>query len=288
MNRIAMSNTAGKLAALIAPLTLALALAGCALPPRDRVDKDRLNADIDRTIGGLGTCVILLDTESGRKVYQYGKYDICSGRLPPCQTFEPAAALIGLDAGLITPETVFKWDGTPQPTKAWQVDADLSKAFQTSNGYWFGELSRRIGRDRYAAALKAFNYGDKSPTGPITSFWQGPAERGGLGISPAEQAGFMRRLYAGKLNVKPASLEAVRTLLAGETRGEAQMSAIAGSCADQSDRARGVGWWTGRLKSPQRDLVFAAAVESAEPPPGSEVGVNLKAIFADVGLWPAG
>jgi beta-lactamase class D len=286
MNRIAKSNIAAKraLAAMIATLLLA----GCALPPRDRVDKDKLNADIDRTIGGLGTCVILLDTESGRKVYQYGKYDICSGLLPPCQTFEPAAALVGLDAGLITPETVIKWDGTSQPIKAWQVDADLSKAFQTSNGYWFGQLSRQIGHDRYVTALGSLDYGNRQPIGPITSFWQGPAEHGGLGISPTEQAGFMRRLYVGRLKVKPESVQAVQTLMANESRGGAEMSAIAGSCADQSDRARGVGWWTGRLKTPDRDLVFAAAVESAEPPPGSEVGVNLKAIFADVGLWPAG
>jgi beta-lactamase class D len=288
MNRIAKSNAVAKraLAALIAPLTLALTLAGCAPPPRDRVNKDKLDADIDRSIGGLGTCVILLDTQSGRKIYQYGKFDICSGLLPPCQTFEPVAALIGLDAGLITPQTVFKWDGAPQPTRAWQVDGNLSEAFQAANGWWFGHLSQQIGRERYGAALRAFDYGNKDPIGPITSFWMGPAQGGGLGVSPAEQAGFMRRLYAGKLRAKPESLRAVQALLANETRGQAQISAVAGSCSDQSDHARGVGWWTGRLKSPDRDLVFAAAVESAEPPPGSEVEVNLKAVFSDVGLWP--
>jgi len=288
MSGIARSNTAGRraLTALIAPLALGLALAGCGLPPRDRVDKDRLNADIDHSIGGLGTCVILLDTQSGRKVYQYGKYDICSGHLPPCETFEPVAALIGLDAGLITPQTVIQWDGSPQLTRAWQVDANLPQAFASSNGYWFGQLSRQIGRARYVAALRDYDYGQKLPVGAITSFWQGPAQQGGLGISPAEQAGFMRRLFAGKLKAKPQSLQLVEALMAGETRGQAQISAVAGSCADQADRGRGVGWWTGRLKSPGRDLTFAAAVESAEPPPGSEVALNLKAIFSDVGLWP--
>jgi hypothetical protein len=29
-------------------------------------------------------------------------------------------------------------------------------------------------------------------------------------------------------------------------------------------------------------------VESAEPPPGFEVESNLKEVFADAGLWPAG
>ena len=288
MRGIARSNTAGRRvsAALAAPLVIALTLASCSPPPRDLVDKDKLNADIDHSIGGLGTCVILLDTQSGRKVYQYGKYDICTGHLPPCETFEPVAALIGLDAGLITPQTVIKWDGSPQLTRAWQVDANLSQAFASSNLYWFGQLSRQIGRARYAATLSAYDYGQKQPIGAITSFWQGPAQQGGLGISPAEQASFMRRLFSGQMKAKPSSLQAVQALMAGETRGQAQISAVAGSCADQADRGRGVGWWTGRLKSPTRDLTFSASVESAEPPPGSEVALNLKAIFSDVGLWP--
>jgi beta-lactamase class D len=279
-----MLNTAARriLAALIAPL----ALAACAPPPRDRIDTDKLNADIDQSIGGLGTCVILLDTQSGRKIYQYGKYDICSEALPPCETFEPVAALIGLDAGLITPTSVIKWDGTPLPTKAWQADANLAQAVQTSNGWWFGQLSRMIGHDRYASALRSFGYGSRDPAGAITSFWQGPAQSGGLAISTAGQADVMRRLFAGRLDVKPASLQAVQALMAGETRGAAQISAIAGSCPDQADRGRGVGWWVGRLKSPERDLVFAAVVEAPEPPPGSEVAANLKDIFAAVGLWP--
>ena len=71
-----------------------LTLTACAPPPRDQLDQDRLNAEIDRTIGGLSTCVVVLDTQTGRKVYRYGRYDICSRGLPPCDTFEPAAALI--------------------------------------------------------------------------------------------------------------------------------------------------------------------------------------------------
>jgi beta-lactamase class D len=272
---------------VLAALIIPLALGACTPPARDQVDKDKLNADIDSAIGGLGTCVIVQDTQTGRKVYQYGHYDICSRPLPPCETFEAPAALIGLDAGLVTPQTVFKWDGTPQPTKLWQTDANLSQAFQNSNGWWFARLSQQIGHDRYASALRSFDYGSKDPAGPITSFWRGPAQGGSLGISPGGQADFMRRLYTGKLAVKPASLQAVQALLQDETRGTATMSGLAASCPDQADRARGVGWWVGRLKSPQRDLVFAAVVEAAEPPPGSDVGASLKEAFADAGLWPS-
>jgi len=280
---MAKASAALVLAAVIAPMLLA----GCAPPPRDRFDHDKLNGDIDGAIGGLGTCVIILDTQSGRKVYQYGHFDICSRALPPCETFEVPAALIGLDAGLVTPQTVLKWDGSAQPITAWQTDADLGKAFHDSIGWWFGRLSQQIGPARYAAALAGFDYGDKNLKGPITSFWQGPAQGGTLGISTGSQAGFMRRLFAGQLQVKPASAQAVEAVLASETRAGATVSGIGGSCSDEPDRSRGVSWWTGRLRSPTRDLTVAAVVEAASPPPGSDVGDSLKEAFGDAGLWPS-
>jgi beta-lactamase class D len=272
---------------LAAIVVAALAASGCAPPPRDRLDQERLNADIDRTIGGLGTCVIVLDTQSGRKLYQYGQFDICHQPLPPCETFEVPAALIGLDAGLIAPRTVVKWDGTPQPTRALQVDANMQKAFADAIGWWFARLSRQIGQARYAARLGDFDYGSKAPTGPVDSFWQGPARGGGLTISTVGQARFLQRLFAGALPVRPGSAAAVEAALQTESHGGGAISGLAGSCSDQADRGRGVGWWVGRLKSAQRDLTFAAVVESAEPPPGSEVETNLKDAFADAGLWPA-
>jgi beta-lactamase class D len=196
-------------------------------------------------------------------------------------------ALIGLDAGLVTPQTVVKWDGSSQPSKAWETDADMTKAFHAAIGWWFGRLSSQIGQARYAERLKAFGYAD-APTTPITSFWQGPAHGGSMGLSTEAQAGFAQRMFAGKLPVKASSVAAVTAAMENDPHNGAMMTAIAGSCADISDQSRGVGWYVGRLKSGDRDLTFAASVEAAAPPPGSDVGDNLKAAFADAGLWPAG
>jgi beta-lactamase class D len=268
-------------------MAAALGLASCAPPARDRIDQDRLNADIDQSFGGLGTCAVILDTQTGRENYRYGRPSACTQALPPCETFQPVAALIGLDAALITPQTVLKWDGSPQPTKAWETDADLAKAFHASIGWWFGRLSELIGRERYVRRLADFRYAGK-PDGPITSFWQGPAHGGGTALSATAQADFARRMFAGKLPVKPETLAAVLAVMQTDPHGTATMTSIAGSCSDVADQSRGVGWFVGRLKTPDRDLTFAAVVEAAAPPPGSVIGDDLKAAFADVRLWPAG
>jgi beta-lactamase class D len=262
-------------------------------PPAAKLDRDKLDAGVDAQIGGLGTCVILADAKTGVEVYRYGHFDVCTRPLPPCSTFDIVNEAIGLDAGVITPQTVFKWDGASQPVKLWERDADLAAASKDGVGWWYQRLARLIGRDRFAQALRAFGYGSKDPAGPADSFWSGPQAGGGLTISTRQQIAFLKGFYGGGAPIKPQTAAAVQALTLDETRadpkgGEAAISGAAASCASLADGSRNVGWWIGRLRTPQRDLVFAASVEGAEAPPGLEIERRLKTVFADAGLWPAG
>ena len=257
------------------------------------VDHDKLEAAIDKQMGGADTCVVVTDTKSGRSLYQYGDAGVCMRGLPPCSTFNVPNTLIGLEQGLITPDGVVKWDGTPQPVKAWETDADPSKAFKDDIGWWYAKLAAGIGHDRYVQQLKAFDYGDHNVIGAPTTFWMGPHHDGGLGISTQQQVAFLKRLYGGALPVKSENAAFVQSLMTDETRNDAKgypsvMSGVTGSCASQPDGSRNVGWWVGRLKTPDRDLLFAASIESANAPPGSEIQQRIKDAFADAGLWPAG
>ncbi|HEX4181208.1 MAG TPA: penicillin-binding transpeptidase domain-containing protein [Caulobacteraceae bacterium] len=275
---------------------LAMVLAACA-PVGGKggapaLDQDKLEAAVGHAIGGGGTCVVLNDVASGRILYQYGNANVCMRGLPPCATFDIANDLIGLDLGAVTPATVFKWDGTPQPVKAWEADADLAKAFRNSIGWWQGRLAIAVGHDRYVEQLKALDYGTRDPAGPVQSFWMGSRFGGGLWISTREQADFLRRFYAGRLPVKPEAAALVRQLMVDEIRTDAKggqfvVSGRAGDCATVSDNSRSVGWWVGRLKTPTRDLAFAVSFEGDDAPPGAEVRNRVKDVFADAGLWPA-
>jgi beta-lactamase class D len=256
------------------------------------VDKPKLEDGIDRLMGGADTCVVLADAHGGDLLYQYGNPEVCMRPLPPCSTFKIANSLIGLDLGLVTPRTVFKWDGTPQPVKAWEADADMTKAFKDSMVWWYQRLARLVGHDRYVQRLKAFDYGDRDPAGPVDGFWLGPKAGGGLSISTRQQIDFLRRFYGGRLPVKPEAAAFVRAIMVDETRLDAKggryvMSGKTGACSTRIDGSRGVGWWVGRLETPDRDLVFAASVEAAQAPPGQEVSQRIKDVFADAGLWPA-
>ena len=276
--------------ALLSSFFLVLSLIACAPKSTPIKNPNTLETAIDKQMGGRGTCVILADTRTGNVLYQYNDDKACKAPLPPCATFNIVTDLIGLDQGLITPTSVAKWDGSPQPVKAWETNADATKAYKNQIDWWFQRLAGAIGHDRYESALKSFDYGNKTVAGPLPLFWQGPHTGGGLTVTTHQQVDFLRRLYTGKLPVKPETAAFVQTLMVNEARGGGRytVSGETGSCPAEEDGSSNVGWWVGRLKTPNRDLVFAASVQAADAPPGAEIEQTLKDAFATAGLWPQG
>jgi beta-lactamase class D len=252
-------------------------------------DKAKLEAAIDKGFGGSQTCVIIADAGTGKELYAYNSTTACIRLLPPCSTFKIPNSLIALDAGIVTPTTVFKWDKTPQPVKAWEQDADMKTAFKESIVWWYQRVAQMAGKPLYEERLKAFDYGNKAPEGPLTTFWLGPAAGGRLGVTPRDQVRFLYRLYAGKLPVKPASQAFVEQIMVDEIRGGSTMSGKTGTCPSIADSTRSVGWWVGRLKGPKQDYVFSASVdaEAGNALPGAEVKERVKSAFAQAGLWPS-
>jgi beta-lactamase class D len=190
---------------------------------------------------------------------------------------------------VITPQTTYKWDGSPQPVAAWRHDAGLTEAFEASIPWWFQRLAGEIGVARFQEQLKAFDYGNRSVGGPPTAFWLGPAAGGQLLISAREQAQFLHRLYAGRLPVKPQSAAVVQQLMQNETRGDSTISGQIGDCPSLADSSERVSWWVGRLKGPKNDYVFAISMDqpTGSALPASEVRIRAKSAFAQAGLWPA-
>ena len=277
----------------LAAVCLSGLLSACSLPPGDTINSDRLDTVLDSAIGGAGTCLDLRNVRGGGVVYEYGDKGVCSVRLPPCSTFDVPAALTALDAGVITPQTVYKWDGSPQPVTAWQTDAAVGKAFGDGILWWWEDLSRNLGHDRMVQALERFGYGDQNANGPAGRFWLGPRNGGVLALSTREQAGFLQRFYNGGLGVKVDASQVVQTLMIDEVRedskqGKAVFSAVDGDCPINVDGSRTVVWVAGRLQTPQRDLVYAATLTGEAPPPAIELRQKLKDAFAEAGLWPNG
>ncbi|HEY4029137.1 MAG TPA: penicillin-binding transpeptidase domain-containing protein [Caulobacteraceae bacterium] len=279
----------GGLALLIS--AAALALAGCNwLPGQGNklgIDKDRFEAALDPKVGGPDTCMVIKDTGNGDELYRYGAESVCNRPLAPCGTFHIPLTVIGLTDGKVTPGDVVKWDGKVQPYKLWERDYDLQGAWRTGAQWWFQRVATQIGPERFKQALSAFDYGQGKPIGRPDAFWMGPAAGGGLYLSTRNQADVLRKLAHGALPAKPEAQAAVQALMADKTRGQTQLYDLGALCPSIADASRDVSWWIGRIKAPNRDVVFALSIESANPLSGLEIRSRMLPILTRAGLLPA-
>ena len=176
-----------------------MALAACGPKAKPLNNSNALESAIDRGMGGIGTCVVLLDAKTGATIYQYNSAQVCRYRLPPCETFNIVTEPVGLDQGVVTPTPCSSGTARPAGT-AWQTDADIAKAYSTRSTGGFS-AGHRIGHDRYATRL-AIDYGN----GTLRAGWRVLARaafRRRPGAFHAPAGGVSPRLYAGKMPVKP-------------------------------------------------------------------------------------
>jgi beta-lactamase class D len=286
-----------KRAASIAAAVLALgtaalvttALGGCGLLPGQgiKLDKDRFEAALDPAVGGPDTCLVLKDVARGRELYRYGAESVCNRPLAPCETFQVPLTVIGLSDGKAAPGQVWTWDGKVQPYKAWERDMDLNAAWRSGARWWFQRLALAIGPDRFRQALSAFGYGQGAPVGRPDAFWMGPAAGGGLFLSTRNQADILRKLARAALPARPEAQGTVQGLMADLARGQTRLYDLGASCPSIADSSRDVSWWIGRIKDPERDLVFALSIESANPLSGQEIRSRMLPILTRAGLLPA-
>ncbi|MGD1007335.1 MAG: penicillin-binding transpeptidase domain-containing protein [Ignavibacteriaceae bacterium] len=137
----------------------------------------------------------------------------CKQRFQPASTYKIPNALIGLETGVISDsDYVIKWDGTPQPFKAWERDHTLKSAIYYSVVPYFRELARRVGREKMQYWLNKINYGNKTIGDKEDYFWLDNSLR----ISADEQVEFLKKFYSGRLPFSKRSLDIVKNIMPEE------------------------------------------------------------------------
>lgn len=143
-------------------------------------------------------------------------------RHPPFSSFKIPNLLIALETGVahsLDHERV--WDPQRRPPEAywpddWRENQTLETAFRRSVPWYFQDIAKEIGGARYRDALTRFGYGNVAVPDGDDSFWLG----GPLEISPREQVAFIERLLLGQLDLRPATIDAIRAVsVLSETAG---------------------------------------------------------------------
>lgn len=147
-------------------------------------------------------------------------------RLIPASTFKIPNTLIALEEGAIKDEKeVVKWDGRRhEGFDAWNKDQTLQTAFPVSCVWFYQELAKRVGNEKYLAHLKKLGYGNEK-TGPdVTTFWLD----GDLRISAKEQIDFLKRLYTESLPYSKGNIKLLKKIMIVEENPQFTLRAKTG------------------------------------------------------------
>lgn len=201
------------------------------------------------------TGIILLFDEAENTYYANNFDEAETGHLP-ASTFKIPNTIIALETGLAGgPEYLFKWDGTDRWLDAWEQDLTLKEAFAASCVPCYQEVARAVGAERMRAELERLGYANMVfDSSTVDNFWLG----GKSSITPSQQIDFLRRLYLGKLPVRPTTQTAIRDIMTRERTGDYVLS---GKTGWSVDGARNNGWFVGFLERDNKVFFFATNVE---------------------------
>ena len=204
----------------------------------------------------VGTIVI--SSRDGRKTYTHND-ERARTRFVPASTFKIPNTLIALEEAAVANEkTIIKWDKKDKGLPAWNKDQSISTAFPSSCVWFYQELAKRIGRDKYVSYLGKLKYGNEQVGPELTTFWL----EGDLKISATEQIAFLKRLWAESFPCRHSSYELLRKLMVVEQTPAYTIRAKTGWAQRAVPQ---VGWYVGYIEAGETVWFFATNIEMVKP-----------------------
>jgi beta-lactamase class D len=225
------------------------------------------NVTVDDSLGkyfkeaGAEGCFAIMDNGTGRfTIYNLPRYR--DSAYLPASTFEIVNALIGLQTGVITNDSmIIKWDGVERSFPEWNKGLTMYEAFRVSSVPYFQEVARRIGRDTMQRWLDSLSYGAKKITSRVDTFWLDRS----LKLKPDEQLGLVKRLYFNQLPFFKLNQEIVKNAMVFEENTAYTLAYKTGWGTWDSVHKKHIGWMVGWIEEDRQPNFFVLNLESADP-----------------------
>lgn len=179
----------------------------------------------------------------------------------PASTFKILNTLIALDSGVIDEKEIIRWDGKDRGVEAWNRDHTLETAFRASCVWFYQELARRIGTDRYKKILAQVRYGTADPGPSLKTFWL----EGDLKISARSQVDFLKRLYRKELPFRESSYETLARIMILEEKPTHTLRGKTGWVGFDGMVSPQIGWFVGYVENGKETWFFATNIDITEP-----------------------
>ena len=202
---------------------------------------------------GIDGTMIISSLNSGKTfIYNAPR---ANRRFPAASTFKILNTLISLEEKAISgKDEVLKWDGHIYDLPDWNRDQTLESAFKVSCVWYFQELARRVGAEKYRNYIHKSAYGELHEPFEETTFWLD----GSLEISATEQIEFLKKVYQRSLPFSASSYETLREIMIVEKTPTFTMRAKTGWATRLKPQ---VGWYVGYVETANDVWFFAMNME---------------------------
>ena len=203
-------------------------------------------------------CFTLFNNGTGQfTVYNLARYR--DSNFLPASTFKIINALIGLQTGIITNDSmIIKWDGKVRDVPEWNQDLSMYRAFRVSAVPYFQEVARRIGKDTMQHWLDSLSYGTKKIKSNIDTFWLDNS----LKITPDEELGVVKRLYFNQLPFFNTYQQTVRKAMLFEDNPKYSLSYKTGYGYKQDGTP--LAWIVGWIEENRHPYFFVVNMETKD------------------------
>lgn len=202
------------------------------------------------TENNLTACVYIINDD--KKDSLVVNIDRVDSMFLPASTFKIPNTLIALEEKAIKGlyDTI-KWDGQTRSVDEWNHDQTLKSAFKYSCVWFYQELARRIGLERYSIWLKKLKYGNEIAGPGVDDFWL----QGDIKISARQQVAFIRKVYYREYPFSSDYYDILKEAMLVDSTAEYKLFAKTGWAARLDKQ---VGWYVGYVESQGKVWFFAA------------------------------
>lgn len=237
--------------------------------------------DVSMEFGGYQGSFVLYDSYQDAWLI-YNK-EAALERIAPDSTYKIYDALLGLEAGIITPaHSEIAWDGKEYPFAAWESDQDLSSAMRSSVNWYFQEIDRRAGMGSIKAYLQEIGYGNQQAGSSTDLYWADFS----LKISPVEQVELLQKFYHNAFGFSGHNINAVKDAIFISDTPKGTLSGKTGTGGVEGQDTSG--WFIGYIEKSGHVYYFATNMQGASGATGSVAMETSLAILSGMGLWENG
>ncbi|NTW57116.1 MAG: class D beta-lactamase [Chlorobiaceae bacterium] len=205
------------------------------------------------TASGIDGSMVISSLKTGKLFI--GDEKRAGRKVSPASTFKIFNTLIALRERAVTEnDNLLKWDGHKYDFPDWNRDQTLESAFRVSCVWYYQELARRIGEEKYRRYLKDAGYGELREPFDAVSFWLD----GSLLISPFGQVDFLKKVYERKLPFSKEAYDKLAKIMVSESGPGYTIRAKTGWAGRMEPQA---GWFVGYVETENEVSFFALVID---------------------------